>query len=36
MTSPFTRTLPAEMYISASLREQTPALAMYLLRRIPA
>ena len=31
---PFTVTFPAAMYTSASLREQTPALARYLLRRI--
>ncbi|MGA9238454.1 hypothetical protein [Robiginitalea sp.] len=29
-----TVTLPAAIYVSASLREQTPALAMYLLSRI--
>ena len=32
---PFTSTLPCSIYVSASLREQTPELAMYLFRRIP-
>ena len=32
-TSPFTVTTPLWMSVSASLREQTPELAMYLFRR---
>ena len=34
MGIPFTVTLPAAIKVSASLREQTPELAMYLFSRI--